>query len=137
MKLIYFRAGSHQLSRPLNILNCLEMDSHNRVLVIQRSGSWSVGVSVSSPWGVTGLKSPSASHSLPFDGAAAEVLQSGCHHPQRSSWRAHQLYFCVCWTKNHHLGTSSIPGRAVPQLLEIWSCGALEIWAQTPQLGCL
>lgn len=86
---------------------------------------------------MTSLKSPSASPSLAFDGSAAEVLQSGCHQPQSSSWRAHQLYFWVCWKKTNHLGTCRMPGRAAPQLLETWNCGALEIWADTPQLGCL
>lgn len=37
MKLIYFCAGYHQLSRPLNILNYIEMDSHNRIMVTRRN----------------------------------------------------------------------------------------------------
>lgn len=121
MKLIYFCAGSHQLSRPLNILNCLEMDSHNRVLVIQRSGSWGVGVSLSSPSGMMSLKSPSASCSLAFDGAAGEVLQPGCH--QSSSWRAQQLYFCVCSNKT----TLGPPGSRAEQSRSCWKHGIVVL----------
>lgn len=74
MQLNYFHACYHQLSRPLNILNYIEVDSHPGIMIIQRR---IVGVSFSSHPETMSMKPPGVSCS-PLTSGWVSIVRCCC-----------------------------------------------------------